>query len=34
MTRDIRAIHFHPLPEKHQQLFSGRIALGLDPIEA
>jgi acyl-CoA dehydrogenase len=34
MVRDIRAIHFHPLPEKHQQLFSGRIALGLDPIAA
>ncbi len=32
IVRDIRALHFHPLPEKRQQLFSGRIALGLDPI--
>jgi alkylation response protein AidB-like acyl-CoA dehydrogenase len=32
IVRDIRAIQFHPLPEKHQQLFSGRIALGLDPV--
>jgi alkylation response protein AidB-like acyl-CoA dehydrogenase len=34
IVRDIRAIQFHPLPEKHQQLFSGRIALGLDPVGA
>jgi acyl-CoA dehydrogenase len=34
IVRDMRAIQFHPLPEKHQQLFSGRIALGLDPIES
>jgi alkylation response protein AidB-like acyl-CoA dehydrogenase len=33
IVRDMRAIQFHPLPEKHQQLFSGRIALGLDPVE-
>ncbi len=32
IVRDIRAIQFHPLPEKHQQLFGGRIALGLDPL--
>jgi len=32
IVRDMRAIQFHPLPEKHQQLFSGRIALGLDPV--
>ena len=32
IVRDVRAIQFHPLPEKHQQLFSGRIALGLDPL--
>ena len=32
IVRDIRAIQFHPLPEKHQQLFSGRIGLGLDPL--
>ncbi len=34
IVRDIRAIQFHPLPEKHQQLFSGRITLGLDPLGA
>jgi acyl-CoA dehydrogenase len=34
IVRDMRAIQFHPLPEKHQQLFSGRIALGLDPVES
>ncbi len=33
IVRDIRAVHFHPLPEKRQQLFSGRIALGLDPVK-
>jgi alkylation response protein AidB-like acyl-CoA dehydrogenase len=33
IVRDMRAIQFHPLPEKHQQLFSGRIALGLDPVQ-
>lgn len=33
IVRDIRAFHFHPLPERIQQSFSGRIALGLDPIE-
>jgi len=32
IVRDMRAIQFHPLPEKHQQLFSGRIALGMDPV--
>ncbi len=32
ILRDIRAMHFHPLPEKRQQVFSGRIALGLDPV--
>jgi acyl-CoA dehydrogenase len=34
IVRDIRAFQFHPLPEKHQHLFSGRIALGLDPLGA
>lgn len=29
---DIRAGHYHPLPEKQQMVFSGRLALGLDPI--
>jgi acyl-CoA dehydrogenase len=32
IVRDIRAMHFHPLPIKRQQAFSGRLALGLDPI--
>ncbi|MDH3695071.1 MAG: acyl-CoA/acyl-ACP dehydrogenase, partial [Gammaproteobacteria bacterium] len=32
IVRDIRAVHFHPLPEKRQQLFSGRIALDLNPL--
>jgi alkylation response protein AidB-like acyl-CoA dehydrogenase len=30
--RDIRASHFHPLPEKRQQLFTGRLAMGMDPV--
>lgn len=33
IIRDIRAIHFHPLPERIQQSFSGRLAIGLEPIE-
>jgi len=32
LVRDVRAFHFHPLPERRQQQFCGRIALGLDPI--
>jgi alkylation response protein AidB-like acyl-CoA dehydrogenase len=32
IVRDVRAFHFHPLPERIQQTFSGRIALGLDPL--
>ncbi len=32
IVRDIRAMHFHPLPARRQQVFSGRVALGLDPI--
>ena len=31
-VRDIRAVHFHPLPARRQQVFSGRVALGLDPV--
>ncbi len=34
IVRDMRAFHFHPLPERIQQEFSGRVALGLEPIEA
>lgn len=32
ITRDVRAMHFHPLPEHKQTEFSGRLALGLDPV--
>jgi len=32
IVRDMRAMHFHPLPVKRQRVFSGRIALGYDPI--
>ena len=30
--RDLHGSQFHPLPAKRQHLFSGRVALGLDPI--
>jgi alkylation response protein AidB-like acyl-CoA dehydrogenase len=32
LLRDVTAGQFHPLPEKRQQIFSGRVALGLDPV--
>lgn len=32
IVRDMRAMHFHPLPVRRQELFSGRLALGLDPL--
>lgn len=32
LMRDARAAPYHPLQPKRQHLFSGRIALGLDPI--
>ncbi|MEH6649946.1 MAG: acyl-CoA dehydrogenase family protein [Motiliproteus sp.] len=32
IIRDSRAIHFHPLPEKRQQIFSGRRAMGLESL--
>ena len=31
--RDAQGAQFHPLPEKRQQLFTGRLALRLDPVE-
>lgn len=31
LLRDVQAVHFHPLPEKKQLLFSGRLAMGLPP---
>lgn len=34
ILRDVFAAQFHPLPPKKQHLFSGRVALGLDPVPA
>ncbi|HKY52136.1 MAG TPA: acyl-CoA dehydrogenase family protein [Candidatus Limnocylindria bacterium] len=31
-VRDIQAVRFHPLHEARQYQFSGRVALGLDPV--
>ena len=32
LLRDVRAAHYHPLPESRQLRFTGRIALGLPPV--
>jgi alkylation response protein AidB-like acyl-CoA dehydrogenase len=32
LVRDIRGARFHPLQAKRQHRFSGRVALGLDPV--
>ncbi|MEF2280407.1 BTAD domain-containing putative transcriptional regulator [Deinococcus sp. YIM 134068] len=32
LVRDVHGAPFHPLPEKAQQLFTGRLALGLEPV--
>ncbi len=32
LLRDVKASQYHPLAEKKQHLFSGRLAMGLDPI--
>jgi alkylation response protein AidB-like acyl-CoA dehydrogenase len=32
LLRDVHAAQFHPLAEKKQHLFTGRLALGLDPV--
>jgi alkylation response protein AidB-like acyl-CoA dehydrogenase len=32
LLRDVHGAQFHPLQEKRQQLFTGRLALGLDPV--
>ncbi len=32
LLRDLHGAQFHPLPEARQLLFTGRVALGLDPI--
>lgn len=34
LVRDAHGVQFHPLQEKRQQEFTGRLALGLDPIGA
>lgn len=34
IVRDVRAMHYHPLPARRQHVFSGRIALGYDPVRA
>jgi alkylation response protein AidB-like acyl-CoA dehydrogenase len=34
LLRDLHGAQFHPLPAKRQHLFTGRVALGLDPIGA
>lgn len=32
MRRDVEAVQFHPMPAKKQIRFTGRLALGLDPV--
>jgi alkylation response protein AidB-like acyl-CoA dehydrogenase len=32
LLRDLHGAQFHPLPAKRQHLFTGRVALGLDPV--
>jgi alkylation response protein AidB-like acyl-CoA dehydrogenase len=32
IVRDVRAMHYHPLPVRRQRVFSGRIALGCEPV--
>jgi hypothetical protein len=32
LVRDIHAVQFHPLPANRQHRFTGRCALGLDPV--
>jgi alkylation response protein AidB-like acyl-CoA dehydrogenase len=32
LLRDVHGALFHPLQEKRQHLFTGRLALGLDPV--
>ena len=33
LLRDVHGAQFHPLPEKRQQTFTGRLSLGLEPVE-
>ena len=32
MFRDIQAAHYHPLPERRQLEFTGRVKLGVSPV--
>lgn len=32
LFRDVQAVQFHPLAEKKQTRFSGRVAVGLEPV--
>jgi hypothetical protein len=34
LLRDLQASYFYPLPEKEQQIVTGRTTLGLEPIAA
>lgn len=34
LLRDVHAAQFHPLPEKAQHHFTGRLALGLEPVQS
>ena len=34
LLRDVHGAPYHPMPEKRQQLVTGRLALGLDPLSA
>ena len=34
LLRDVHGARFHPLPRARQLLLSGRVALGLPPVEA
>jgi acyl-CoA dehydrogenase len=33
LLRDVHGAQFHPLPEKRQQHFTGRMTLGLEPVD-
>ena len=33
LLRDVHGAQFHPLPEKRQQCFTGRVSMGLEPVE-
>lgn len=33
LLRDVHGARYHPLPEMRQRLFTGRLALGLSPVE-